>query len=125
VDLQADEPRAGQGRLEDLRALLDVVDGPPPVEPELDPRAYTADAVVVPFAALDEPGLELPVRPREHGYSTELWTLARVAEVIAVMFGVECHRSAVWHILRATSWSCRKPRRRPRRNDTSGIVLIA
>jgi len=27
--------------------------------------------------------------PRKHGYATELWTLARVAELIAVTFGVE------------------------------------
>ncbi len=29
--------------------------------------------------------------PRQHGYSTELWILERVAEVIAVNFGVEYH----------------------------------
>ena len=29
--------------------------------------------------------------PRPHGYPTELWTLGRVAEVIAVNFGVQYH----------------------------------
>ena len=52
--------------------------------------------------------------PGKHGYSTELWTLARVAEVIAVTFGVEYDPSQVWRILRAMGWSCQKPERRAR-----------
>jgi len=58
---------------------------------------------------------------RKHGYGTELWTLARVAEVIAVTFGVEYHPSAVWHILRAMGWSCQKPERRARERDEQAI----
>lgn len=60
--------------------------------------------------------------PRRHGYGTELWTLARVAELIAVKFGVEYHPSAVWHILRAMGWSCQKPERRARERDEDAIV---
>lgn len=59
--------------------------------------------------------------PRKHGYSTELWTLARIAQLIAVKFGVEYHPSAVWHILRAMGWSCQKPERRARERDESAI----
>ena len=59
--------------------------------------------------------------PRKHGYGTELWTLARVAQLIAVKFGVEYHPSAVWHILRAMGWSCQKPERRARERDESAI----
>jgi transposase len=59
--------------------------------------------------------------PRKHGYGTELWTLARVAEVIAVNFGVAYHPSAVWHILRALGWSCQKPERRARERDEQAI----
>jgi transposase len=59
--------------------------------------------------------------PRKHGYSMELWTLARVAQLIAVKFGVEYHPSAVWHILRAMGWSCQKPERRARERDESAI----
>jgi transposase len=59
--------------------------------------------------------------PRKHGYRTELWTLARVAEVIAVHFGVHYHPSAVWHILRAMGWSCQKPERRARERDEQAI----
>jgi transposase len=59
--------------------------------------------------------------PRKHGYATELWTLARVAEVIAVTFGVEYHPSAVWHILRSMGWSCQKPDRRARERDEQAV----
>jgi len=60
--------------------------------------------------------------PRKHGYGTELWTLARVAELIAVTFGVQYHPSAVWHILRRMGWSCQKPERRARQRDEEAIV---
>ena len=60
--------------------------------------------------------------PRKHGYGTELWTLARVAQLIAVKFGVEYHPSAVWHILRAMGWSCQKPERRARERDEEVIA---
>ena len=60
--------------------------------------------------------------PRKHGYGTELWTLARMAEVIAVNFGVEYHPSAVWHILRSMRWSSQKPERRARERDEQAIA---
>jgi len=59
--------------------------------------------------------------PRHHGYSTELWTLERVAEVIAMNFGVEYHPGHVWKILRAMAWSCQKPERRARERDEEAI----
>ena len=59
--------------------------------------------------------------PRQHGYGTELWTLARVAEVIGVTFGVAYHPSAVWHILRSMRWSSQKPERRARERNEQAI----
>ncbi len=59
--------------------------------------------------------------PRLHGYPTELWTLGRVAEVIAVNFGVQYHPGHVWKILRAMAWSCQKPERRARERDDQAI----
>lgn len=59
--------------------------------------------------------------PGKHGYHTELWTLARVAEVIAVHFGVTYHPSQVWRILRAMKWSCQKPERRARERHEDAI----
>jgi transposase len=60
--------------------------------------------------------------PRRHGYATQLWTLKRVAEVIAVHFAVDYHPSAVWHILRGMGWSCQKPERRARERQEAAIA---
>jgi len=59
--------------------------------------------------------------PRYHGFSTELWTLARVGKVIAANFGVAYHPGHVWKILRAMAWSCQKPERRARERDEQAI----
>jgi transposase len=59
---------------------------------------------------------------RKHGYSTELWTLARVAEVIAANFGVEYHPGHVWYVLRSMRWSSQKPERRARERDEQAIA---
>jgi transposase len=60
--------------------------------------------------------------PGKHGYATGLWTLSRVAELIAVTFGVQYHPSAVWHILRGMGWSSQKPERRARERDERAIA---
>jgi transposase len=59
--------------------------------------------------------------PRKHGYSSDLWTLARVAEVIAVNFGVEYHPGHVWYVLRSMRWSSQKPEHRARERDEQAI----
>ena len=59
--------------------------------------------------------------PRAHGYPTELWTLARVAQVIERKFGVRYHTSGVWLLLRRLGWSCQKPERRARERDEAAI----
>lgn len=59
---------------------------------------------------------------RKHGYGTDLWTLARVAEVIAVNFGVEYHPGHVWYVLRSMRWSSQKPQRRARERDEEAIA---
>ena len=57
--------------------------------------------------------------PKANGYSTELWTLARVAEVIEQVTGVRYHPGHVWRILREQlNWSRQRPARRAvERND--------
>ena len=60
--------------------------------------------------------------PTKHGYATELWTLSRVAEVIAKHFGVTYDLSGVWHLLRRMGWSAQKPERRARERDEQAIV---
>jgi transposase len=59
--------------------------------------------------------------PRRHGWSTELWTLPRVAELIARKFGVQYDQSGAWRLLRRLGWSCQKPQRRARERDEAAI----
>ena len=59
--------------------------------------------------------------PKAHGFSTDLWTLPRVAEVIARTCGVTYHPAHVWKILRGEGWSCQKPERRARERDEAAI----
>lgn len=56
-----------------------------------------------------------------HGFHTALWTLPRVAAVIARTFGVTYHPAHVWKILRGEGWSCQKPERRARERDEAAI----
>ena len=63
----------------------------------------------------------LPKGATAHGYSTALWTLPRVAGVIARTFGVQYHPAHVWKILRGEGWSCQKPERRARERDEVAI----
>jgi transposase len=56
--------------------------------------------------------------PLGNGYPTDMWTLARVAEVIADETGVTHHPGHVWRILREMGWSRQRPARRAvERND--------
>ena len=57
--------------------------------------------------------------PEANGYATELWTLARVAEVIERVSGVSYHPHHVWRILREQlGWSWQRPARQAKeRND--------
>jgi transposase len=55
------------------------------------------------------------------GFSTDLWTLPRVATVIRRTFGVTYHPAHVWKILRGEGWSCQKPERRARERDEAAI----
>jgi len=57
-----------------------------------------------------------------YGYSTDLWTLDRIARVIRKRFGVKYHPSHVWKILRASGWSCQVPERRAIQRDEKAIA---
>jgi len=56
------------------------------------------------------------------GYSTDLWTTSRVAEVIQREFGVAYHRAQVGRILIGLRWSCQKPERRALERDEAAIA---
>src|ERR1700722_4148691 len=59
---------------------------------------------------------------KHHGWATELWTCARVVEVIRRHFGVSFHHDHVGRILRKRlDWTPQKPRRRARERDEAAI----
>ena len=47
--------------------------------------------------------------PLAHGYETDVWTTARIAELIARRFGVQYHRAQVGRLLHGFDWACRQP----------------
>ena len=59
--------------------------------------------------------------PRAAGFPTDLWTLARVAQVIERRIGVKYHPAHVWRILRQLGFSPQKPERRARERDEAAI----
>jgi transposase len=59
---------------------------------------------------------------RKNGYSTELWTLKRVGEIIYRRFGVRYEQSSIWHVLKRMGWSCQKPERRARERDEQAVA---
>jgi transposase len=60
--------------------------------------------------------------PRANGFATELWTLARVAEVIEAVTGVRYHPGHVWRILRdQLGWTRQRPARRAVERDDEAI----
>jgi len=59
--------------------------------------------------------------PRKHGWSTALWTLPRIVQLIEKKFAVQYDPSGVWRLLRRLGWSCQKPERRARERDEAAI----
>ena len=57
----------------------------------------------------------------DNGYQTELWTTARIAEVIEQTFGVGYHRNHIGRLMVNLGWSCQKPKRRPWQHDDKAI----
>lgn len=55
---------------------------------------------------------------RAHGYTTDLWTTRRVADLVHKRFGVAYHHDHIGRILHRHNWSVQKPERRAsERND--------
>ena len=55
------------------------------------------------------------------GYRTELWTTARIAEIISRNFGVNYHRDHVGRLLASLGFSYQKPERRALERDDEAI----
>lgn len=59
--------------------------------------------------------------PQANGFPTDLWTLARVAEVIEKVTGVSYHPGHVWRVLRQIGWSRQRPARQAIERDDQAI----
>jgi len=59
--------------------------------------------------------------PRANGLDTDLWSLPRIAEVIACITSVFYHPGHVWRIMRALGWSAQKPQPKARERDEALI----
>jgi transposase len=59
---------------------------------------------------------------RAAGYTTELWTLKRIAKLIETRFGIHYSLVGVWSLLRhGLHWSSQKPERRALQRDERAI----
>ena len=58
-----------------------------------------------------------------HGYSSDLWTLPRVAQVIEMATAVHYHPGHVWRVLRQMGWSLQRPTLRAKERDEQKIRL--
>lgn len=56
-----------------------------------------------------------------HGFSSDLWTTKRVAELIESRFGVEYHHDHIGRLLHRLGWSVQRPERRARERDEEAI----
>lgn len=56
-----------------------------------------------------------------HGWSTDLWTAARVHQLIRQRYGVDYHVSYVPTLLKSLGWTRQKPERRARERDEAEI----
>lgn len=65
--------------------------------------------------------LQLLKGPLAHGYSTDLWTTARIAELIQRHFGVLYHRDHVGRMMQSLGWSHQKPERRAMERNEDAI----
>lgn len=55
------------------------------------------------------------------GFSNDLWTCPRVAEVIEEDAGIGYEESYVWRLLHKWGWSCQRPRHRAREQVAAAV----
>ncbi len=56
-----------------------------------------------------------------HGYRTDIWTTARIAEVIEKNFSVKYHRDHIGRLMKSMAWSWQKPTKRALERDEEAI----
>lgn len=65
--------------------------------------------------------VELVKGPIAHGYTTDLWTLERIAHLIKKTTKVAFHPGHVWRLLHDLGWSSQKPETRARERNEARI----
>ncbi len=63
----------------------------------------------------------LKAGPEQLGYSTGIWTAARVGHFIQREFGVRYTKEHVWWVLRQLGWTCQRPAGRAIERDEEKI----
>jgi len=80
------------------------------------PRKLTGEQLVQVETALQ-------AGPKAHGFGTQLWTLARVAEVIERVTGIRYSQTQTWTVLRQRlGWTRQRPARRAVERDEEAIA---
>lgn len=59
--------------------------------------------------------------PVAQGFTTQIWTLSRIAAMIKKVAGVKYGTTRVWQILAVMNWTCQKPKSRPSERDEKAI----
>ena len=59
---------------------------------------------------------------RGNGFSTDLWTCPRIAEVIERRYGVRYHVDHIPKLMASLGWSCQKPEKRAIERDEERIA---
>jgi len=72
-------------------------------------------------AQLSEVEQAIRAGPAAHGFTTDVWTLPRVATVIERLTGVRHHPGHVWRVLRRLGWSVQRPTQQARERDERAI----
>lgn len=59
--------------------------------------------------------------PLEAGYSTDLWTLKRIGQIIQKNFQVRYSTGNLWKLMNGLGWSCQKPQKKAKERREEAI----
>jgi transposase len=59
---------------------------------------------------------------RAAGYTTDLWTLGRIADLVQRRFRVRYHRGHIWKLLGQMNWSCQRPEKRAKERNEAAVA---
>ena len=88
----------------------------------LQSRGATGRPPKVPDSALEQIEQALLEGALAHGFTTDVWTLDRIAVVIQGLTGVQLSNPSVWRLLRGRlGWSVQRPQRQAKERDEEAI----